>query len=203
MRRMQDDMDRLFGRLFTATGGAAVTPAGDGWSPGMDISESDKEWCIEADLPGVDRENIEVQIRNRNLILRAELRPQPVDEQQEEGGRRYHRQERRYGGFEQVLTLPENVEEGEIRCEFRNGVLTVHIPKKEHAPPASRRIPVQESAAGKAPAMTASKNAASPGQTESGEKRAARQQATSVGRSERTGREAEEEDRETVGRRPA
>ncbi|MGV3721221.1 MAG: hypothetical protein ACO1SX_09960, partial [Actinomycetota bacterium] len=66
MRRMQDDMDRMFGQFFSSGSPAGLSPAAaGGWAPSMDISESDQEWCIEADLPGVDRENVEVQVRNQ------------------------------------------------------------------------------------------------------------------------------------------
>jgi len=202
MRRMQDDMDRMFGQLFSSGSAAGISPAAaGGWSPSMDISESDKEWCIEADLPGVDRENVEVQVQNQSLILRAELRP-PVEEQRrEEAGRRYHRQERRYGYFERVLPLPENVKEDAINCEFRNGVLSVHIPKTEQTQQSSRRIPVQEGAPSKAPAATAASRSDQQAQAGTGGGRSTKQPAVSASKSEHALHEDEEEVRETAGRR--
>jgi HSP20 family protein len=144
MRRMQEDMDRLFGQFFGGPGTFALAPdfAGE-WSPSMDISESGREWCVEAELPGVNREDIEVEVRDRHLILRAEMR-QPAGEEPAGGARRYHRQERRYGYFERVLPLPENVNEEAVRCEFRTGVLAIHLPKTEQAQREPRRIPIAD-----------------------------------------------------------
>jgi len=156
MRRMQEDMDRLFSQLFSG-GGVEFTPAtaGQQWAPSVDISQTDGEWCIEADLPGVDRDSIDVQVQQGHLILRAEMRqqqrPEGTRQPQGDGGqqgageqRQYQRQERRYGFLERVLPLPENVDEENIRCEFRNGVLTVHLPRTAEARQQARRIPVTD-----------------------------------------------------------
>lgn len=137
----------------------------------MDISENDKEWTIEAELPGVKPDDIEVRVQDHYLILRAELRQEveaPAGEAQggqaqgeqergaqERGGqaqgeqapqRQYYYRERRYGYFQRIFPLPENVDEQQIRCEFRDGVLTIHIPKTEQARQQTRRIPVAEGA---------------------------------------------------------
>jgi HSP20 family protein len=167
MRRMQEDMDQVFGQFFGGAG-SALAPAGQQpgtlvWTPTVDISENDKEWTIEAELPGVREEDVEVRVQNHHLVLRAEMRQeeeQPQNGQaqggqaqggQAQGGqaqgeqaqaRQYLYRERRYGYFQRVFPLPENVDEEQIRCEFRNGVLTVHIPKTEQAREQSRRIPI-------------------------------------------------------------
>lgn len=176
MRRMQEDMDRLFGLFFGGQGGQggqagalAQSGAGTGsqaqaalqWAPSVDISESDREWVIEAELPGVSRDDIDLQAQQGYLILSAETRQeqetpggrgtqqagatsQGGQTGQSAQGRQYHRRERRYGYFQRVIPLPENVNEDQITCEFRNGVLTVHVPKTERARPQSRRIPIQD-----------------------------------------------------------
>jgi HSP20 family protein len=164
MRRMQEDMDRMFGHFFGGSGGLGLTSpaAGQQWAPSVDVSQTEREWCIEADLPGVDKDQIEVQVQQGHLLLRAEMRQEQADEpegdeqQQREGAQRqYQRRERRYGFFERVLSLPENVDQENIHCDFRNGVLTVHIPKTEQARQQSRRIPVVEGTAQQAMAGTA------------------------------------------------
>jgi len=164
MRRMQEDMDRLFNIFFGGQGGQAGAPAQSGtgqaqaalqWAPSVDISETDREWRIEAELPGVSRDDIDLQVQQGYLILSAETRQE--EETPAPGGgrqagqigqgaqsRQYHRRERRYGYFQRVIPLPENVSEDQITCEFRNGVLAVHVPKTEPARPQARRIPIQE-----------------------------------------------------------
>jgi HSP20 family protein len=109
------------------------------WRPSVDISQNNQEWCVEAELPGVNKDDIDVQVHDHHLILRAEMRK----EQPEEGeGRQYHHRERRYGFFERVLPLPENVDEEHIACDFKDGVLTLHLPKLEQAKQEARRIPI-------------------------------------------------------------
>jgi len=185
MRRMQEDMDRVFNQFFspspwTGQGAQAGTHTAGGlqtWAPNVDVSQNEKEWCIEADLPGVNKDDIDVQVRDNHLILRAEMRK---SEQEEPGGgdgpqqgqRQYARRERRYGYFERVIPLPKNVDEEAIGCDFRNGVLTVHIPRSAKDQPGARRIPVQD--ADRLPSETAAGRIRTPqelGMTENGEAR--------------------------------
>jgi len=180
MRRLQEDMDGLFGQFFGGQGASSGTlaPATQAtaalrWVPRMDISETDREWLVEAELPGVQPDNVDVRIQDHHLILRAEMvqeEEEPAEGQpsQGDGGRtqgqqagqgggraqgrqagqggeqrRYVVRERRYGFFERILPLPENVDEQNVRCEFRDGVLRVHLPKTEQARQQSQRIPIQ------------------------------------------------------------
>jgi HSP20 family protein len=170
MRRMQEDMDRLFGHIFTGEsgsggtwGGSPLAQAKQVWAPSVDISHTDREWSIEADLPGVNRDDIDVQVQNGYLILTAELRQEQETPQgqtpgqgqtqgqtqgqgQGQGQRQYHRRERRYGYFQRVVPLPENADEENISCDFRNGVLTIHVPKARTEQTRGRRIPIGEAA---------------------------------------------------------
>lgn len=191
MRRMQEDMDRVFGQFFSEEGGqggqqASGQPGIQQWAPRVDISQTDKEWCIEADLPGVKEADIDAQIQDHMLFLRAELRPEesPEGRQAEpESGqqagekphnghnkaeqaqmqqRQYHQRERRWGYFERVLSLPDNVDEEKVSCDFKNGVLTLHLPKMPEPASQGRRIPIgagqARSTAGKQqPAMAGSR----------------------------------------------
>ena len=155
MRRMQEDMDRLFGHFFEGTSGSTglggfnvpSLPGAQEWTPSVDISQSDREWCIEADLPGVTRDQIEVSVQDRHLMLSAQMR-QESDQGPDGSGqgepRQYHRRERRYGYFQRVIPLPENIDERNIRCEFKNGVLIVHVPKTQQSQGGPRRIPVSD-----------------------------------------------------------
>jgi len=143
MRRMQEDMDRVFGQVLRGPSSQGNPEQRSSWAPSVDVSESDREWCIEAELPGVNKDQIEVHVQNHHLVMRAEMRDQ--QEQQPEGDqRRYHYRERRYGYFQRVFPLPESITEEDISCEFRNGVLTVHVPKREPSQAQGRRIPIQD-----------------------------------------------------------
>jgi HSP20 family molecular chaperone IbpA len=160
MRRMQEDLDRLFGQFVGGAGtegGLGMAPGTTGlpqvgidmptqWLPNVDLSETNRELLIEVDLPGAVPENVEVEIRDSQLVLRGEVLPPEEAEISEEGQRRYFRRERRYGYFEQVLSLPENVRQDEITAEVRNGVLRIHLPKTEEARQ-GRKINVTEASA--------------------------------------------------------
>jgi HSP20 family protein len=158
---MQEDMDRVVSQVLGGSAGTGGVPATSGqpgaqtWAPSVDISQNDKEWRIEADLPGVKKEDINVEVHTGYLVLGAETRQgeQPQGQQEGNQGRQgqqgpegQHRQhthrERRYGSFRRVLTLPDNLDEENIHCEYQNGVLTVHVPKMEQRAPQHRRIPV-------------------------------------------------------------
>jgi HSP20 family protein len=149
MRRMQEDMDRIFGQFF----GGQNAPGGplaqvQQWQPSVDVSQTDKEWLIEVDLPGVSKDNIDVQVHNDYLVLRAQLHQETPPAESENAGetsnRQYHLRERRYGYFERVLALPENVDEENISCEFTNGLLKVHVPKTAQPEARGRRIPISD-----------------------------------------------------------
>jgi HSP20 family protein len=151
MRRMHEDVDRLFGQFFGGAGPGGMMPAALGqlgqWAPSMDVSESDREWRIEAELPGVRKDDVNVEVRDHHLVLRAEMRQETPEGEGDPAERQYHRRERRYGRFDRVFPLPDNVDEAQIRCTFRDGVLTIHLPKTEKARQQGRRIPVGEEAA--------------------------------------------------------
>jgi len=166
---MQDDMDRVARQILGGSAGSSGVPATTGqqvtqtWAPSVDISQNEKEWCIEADLPGVKKEDVNVEVGAGYLVLGAEMRQgkqpqghqegsqgqqQQQGQQGQEGQQRQHtHRERRYGYFQRVLTLPDNLDEENINCDFQNGVLTVHVPKAEQRAPQQRRIPVGEGTA--------------------------------------------------------
>lgn len=162
MRRMREDMDRTFGQFFGpgAFSGRGGEQGQQLWRPNVDISEDDNEWTIEIDLPGVDRDNVNVEIDHNQLRIRAEMRqeqdwsqPGQQDQQGEQNpqqpqrsARQYHQRERSYGYFERSFSLPENVDEENVRCDFRNGVLICHLPKTEQTSYRGRRILISDGA---------------------------------------------------------
>ncbi len=108
------------------------------WAPSTDISETDKEYVVRADLPAVKKEDVKVTVDSGMLKIEGE-RKQKKDEKSE----RYHRVESYYGNFQRQFSLPENIDSSSIRCESQDGVLTVHIPKKTIEKPKQIEIKVQ------------------------------------------------------------
>lgn len=115
--------------LFSAEGGE--------WSPQVDISETDNHFIVTAELPGIKREEVKICIDDGVLNLRGERK-----EEKEEKGRRFHRTERFYGAFSRSFTLPKNVDESHIEATFKDGVLTLQLPKKAADKPKSIEVKV-------------------------------------------------------------
>jgi len=134
---IQDRMNRLFeqtlSRSRTEEGITAST-----WSPAVDIYETPETIVMKADLPGLSREDIEIQIRDNTLTLRG-TRRFAKDVQQEN----YLRIERAYGAFQRDFTLPATVQQDKIRAVFRDGVLELTLPKAEESKPTKIAIEVR------------------------------------------------------------
>ena len=130
LEQLQDHMDRLMQGVWS--------PAGDGngraWIPVADIEETDDAWVIEAELPGVNRKDVNVEMRDSELIISGEIK-----EKERKGVLR--RQTRKTGEFEYRVTLPGDADAEQIEANLHDGVLTVRVPKTEQAKP--RRIEVK------------------------------------------------------------
>jgi HSP20 family protein len=100
------------------------------WSPLVDIAEDEKEYLISVELPQVQKNDVKVTVEGGTLIIAGERRAQ-----KEEKGRKFHRVERQYGRFERNFSIPENALSGEVKAEFKDGVLNVHLAKSEKARP--------------------------------------------------------------------
>ena len=108
------------------------------WSPSVDIYETENELVLKADLPDVNLEDIEVRVENQTLTLKGERKFEKDD-----SVRGYHRIERSYGEFTRSFTVPATVDPERVGAEFKNGVLTVKLPKKEAAKPRQVKIEVK------------------------------------------------------------
>ncbi len=139
------DVDALFQNLMTnrLARWPQLHTAGNGekslrWSPSADISETAKEYLIRAELPAVKKEDVQVTLDEGVITIKGERR-----QQQEEKGEKYHRVESLYGSFERSFSLPDNVSADAIRCESKDGILSVHIPKREATKQTPKQIAVQ------------------------------------------------------------
>ncbi len=136
MRRLSDEMDRSFGRMFSQPSTGGGTRAG-GWHPAMEIVERNGELHVSAELPGLNPEDVKVEVTNDSLIVHGERKY----EHEGKEGNAYH-SERRYGQFYREIALPEGVNAEQAKAQFRNGVLEVTLPMPQQANK-RREIPIQ------------------------------------------------------------
>jgi HSP20 family protein len=114
------------------------------WSPAVDIIESEDALVLKADLPDVKIEDIDVRVEHETLTLRGHRKFQ-----KEENVKGYHRIERSYGEFVRSFALPPTVDNDKVQADYKNGVLTITLPKKEAAKPRQVRVAVQDAEAKK------------------------------------------------------
>ncbi len=137
------DVDDVFDRFFAESmrrwprQGAAVQPPRE-WAPAADVSETDAEFVIKAELPEVRKEDVSITVQDGVLTLAGERKPQKIDEQET-----IHRIERFYGSFARRFALPDNADEQGIRAESRDGLIVIRIPKQRVVEPQPRQIQVQ------------------------------------------------------------
>jgi HSP20 family protein len=110
-------------------------------TPAVDITESDKAYEITAELPGLDEKNIEVKLANGDLTIKGEKQ-----DEKEEREKDYYLSERRLGSFERRFRVPGGVDTNKIEAAFKNGVLTVTLPKSQEAQKAEKKIEVKAAA---------------------------------------------------------
>ncbi len=130
LEQLQEHMDRLMQSVWSPLG----TGNGGAWMPTTDIEETEDAWIIEAELPGVDKKDLDVELRDTELIISGEIK-----EKERKGVLR--RQTRKAGEFEYRVTLPGTADQEHIEANLHDGVLTVRVPKSETAKP--RRIEVK------------------------------------------------------------
>ena len=134
LNMLQDRMNRLFddaGRPWRTDEPAATTS----WSPSVDIFETEGEIVVKAELPGMDRKDIQLNLENNVLSLRGERKFQ-----KETKDDNYHRIERSYGVFSRAFSIPATVDEERIRADYKDGVLKIVLPKKDQAKPKQIKI---------------------------------------------------------------
>lgn len=131
LEEMSDRLNRVFTRpaIRTNGGGKEQLTVAD-WMPIVDISETDGEYLIKAELPEVKKEDVKVTVENGVLTIQGERR-----QEKEEKGKKFHRVERSYGSFVRSFTLPETIDESGVKAEYKDGVLNLHLPKSEKVKP--------------------------------------------------------------------
>ena len=144
--QLHREVDRLFDDAFRGFGGRwprlTLPTVASEWRgllrPALDIQESDKQYRITLEVPGVEEKDIQLTLDDDVLWIRGEKR-----QEQEHKDGQFHRVERSYGSFQRALNLPEDANQDAIKASFKNGVLTVTIDKRSQtAAPSGRTIPI-------------------------------------------------------------
>ena len=139
LRSLQDEVNRLFSTNLSRTYDDEGIARG-AWNPSVDIYENKDHIVLEAELPGMKRDDFDLSIENNVITLRGERRFEKKDD-----GDNYHRVERSYGSFTRSFTLPQSVHPDSVVAEYKNGVLRVKMPKREEVK--ARRIEIAGDAA--------------------------------------------------------
>ena len=126
-REFEDIYERMGQLMNAASGDLAGVPADMPWSPAADLTETDDAYVVHVELPGVHKDQLKVQLTDRELEITGEIK-EPAN------GRR-HRSSRRAGRFEYRTIFPGDIKASEVRAELGDGILTVAVPKSEAASP--------------------------------------------------------------------
>ncbi|WP_397381853.1 Hsp20/alpha crystallin family protein [Prosthecobacter sp.] len=135
---LENRLDRLFGLTSPSRNGEKEAMTVSQWTPLVDIIEDNNEYLVKAELPELKKEEVKVNVENGQLTISGERKSE-----KEEKGKKFHRIERSYGSFLRSFTLPESVNADTVSAEFKDGVLSVHLPKDEKAKPKSIEVTVQ------------------------------------------------------------
>jgi HSP20 family protein len=140
LEAMSKSLDRLFdeftGLRPTRTMSRSLETLS--WQPAVEVSETESEVLVKAELPGVDPKDVDISLTENQLSLKAETR-----HQEEEKNRNFIRREMRYGSFLRVLELPAVVNSGEAKAVFKHGILELRMPKRVPAKPAQVKVKVE------------------------------------------------------------
>ncbi len=129
-------LNRIFGRPLARMGSDEMMSMAD-WTPSADISETDTEYLIKAEIPGVKKEDVKVTIQDGILTIQGERKME-----KEEKDKKYHRIERSYGSFTRSFRLPDDADESAVKAEFKDGLLNVTLTKSAKAKPKSINVSV-------------------------------------------------------------
>jgi HSP20 family protein len=132
----QRDFDRLFRGAFSSQLGETELSTRS-WAPPVDIYETEEAIVLKAELPGVDPKDVEVRVEDNTLYLKGERKFEKEVKEQN-----YHRVERSYGSFARSFSLPNSINTDQVKAEFKDGMLTLTMPKREEAKPKSIKIDV-------------------------------------------------------------
>ncbi len=132
----QREFDRLFKEGFNPFFGEGESSTRT-WAPAVDIYETENDIVLKAELPGIDPKDVEVKVEDNTLYLKGERKFE-----KEVKDESYHRVERSYGSFARSFSLPNSISAEKVKAEFKDGLLTLTLPKREEAKPRTIKIDV-------------------------------------------------------------
>jgi HSP20 family protein len=141
-RGFQREMNRLFDDFVSDL--PLAPPWGErglataGFSPRVDVSETDKEVRVSAELPGMDEKDITVEMDDTAIIIRGEKK-----EEKEEKGKNWYSKEQSYGSFHRIVPLPASVQDEKARAKFNKGILTITVPKRDEEQAKGKAIRIE------------------------------------------------------------
>jgi len=135
LARLHGDFHTIFERFFGDSSREEPFITSNWW-PALDVAERDESVIVKAELPGMTREDIDVSVEGNVLIISGEKKELEEDKKED-----FYHVERRYGTFRRTITLPSDVDPSKIEATYRDGILTVELPKTEEAKP--RQIEVK------------------------------------------------------------
>jgi HSP20 family protein len=149
LSRLRQEMDRTFDRFFNEPWGSLgfIEPKmlrSEGWFPSIDVSETDTQVTVRAEVPGIAAKDLDISISGTTMTISGEKQ-----EREEKKQENYYHCECRYGSFRRIVELPESIDADKVTAESDNGVLTIHVAKKPDAKPrkvevkaTSKKVPV-------------------------------------------------------------
>lgn len=149
LTQLHQEIDRMFDQTFRSFGlpslgfGSALSEAGQGvlLKPNVDIEASEKEYAITVEVPGVEEDNIKLELVDNTLTIKGEKKQESEKKEKD-----VYRVERSYGSFQRVLSLPEDADQDNIDAQFKNGVLTITLPRKAVSKPKGKVIDIKHAA---------------------------------------------------------
>ena len=132
---LHSEVNRIFDTFF---GGRSANGGQRRWVPAMDLTETDDHLVLRADLPGLDKDDVKIEVTDGVLTISGERKAE-----QEERTDGFYRVERAFGAFSRSMSLPEHVDAEKVSADFDNGVLEVRIPKPEEREPHRVQIGAQ------------------------------------------------------------
>ena len=140
MAALQDQINRLFDDSFTATPGTRDQDlAACAWRPLVDIYETGNGVALKAELPGIKKENVSIEVKDNMLIIKGERVSDP-----NVGEDKYYRRERCFGSFYRSFTLQDAIDPEKIKAKFKDGVLEIEIPRPEAETPKQIKVEITD-----------------------------------------------------------
>jgi HSP20 family protein len=137
MEGLTSRMNDLLGLKRWGSSQRELMAAAD-WAPSCDVSETEKEYRVRAELPDVKKEDVQVTLDDGMLTLQGERR-----EEKQEKNEKFHRRELSYGTFLRCFTMPDDADEGQVDATFKNGLLEIVIPKSKFKPAKAKAIEIR------------------------------------------------------------